>query len=238
MPFFLSPCRRRSSNPPAAATGEKLPRQTAQGPETRHRGRHHFNGAAGQAKGQRPHGVLPGPNYTTPASSSHRRLASEDSLFKPSSIMSNHFQFKKPLRHAQISPSTRSRRKITIATNAPTDRPVNATANGSRKNCLHVEHEKNDAVRGNIRNGNGSKRRPWIRGRTRKSRSFPGRACWAKKTSPTPTPPRAGQGQMPRPPPSATRGPDMNCYAFASIALSVSSSNENDMENLPDFSCG
>src|ERR1051326_8454607 len=45
----------------------------------------------------------------------------------------NHFHVSTPFIHAQTSPSTSSKRNIIIATNAPTDRVVNATANGSRK---------------------------------------------------------------------------------------------------------
>src|SRR5205085_761476 len=42
-------------------------------------------------------------------------------------------QSKQPLLQAQTRPSSRSRRKTRIAMNAPNGRPVNATANGTRK---------------------------------------------------------------------------------------------------------
>src|SRR5947199_8133 len=49
------------------------------------------------------------------------------------SVKSHFAQFKHPLLHAQTSPSISNSRKTKIAMKAPTGKPVNATANGTRK---------------------------------------------------------------------------------------------------------
>ena len=102
--------------------------------EPRHGRRNHFDGAAGQAKGQRPHRVRAPPVIQVLQGRQIDALFLS-SLLRPSSIMANqiHFQVRTPFRQAQTRPSTSSRMKIKIATKAPTGRPVKDTANGSRK---------------------------------------------------------------------------------------------------------
>ena len=55
--------------------------------------------------------------------------------FRRSTVVvgTGHFHVSTPFRHAQTNPSTSSRRKTTMARDAPTDSPPKETANGSRK---------------------------------------------------------------------------------------------------------
>src|SRR4029453_14350278 len=131
-PFFWSRCLRQSSGRPDAAMAEKLLRQNV-----RYRRAppppHHLNRATSESELKWPDRILASPvvqllhrSYPNPLL---LQFAAQD--FVDSFAHCSHC--KHPLLQAQTSPSIRSNRKTNIAINAPTGKPVKATANGTRK---------------------------------------------------------------------------------------------------------
>src|SRR5205814_10497858 len=106
----------------------------------RRRGRDHFDRATGEAELERPDRIAPAPvikflrgRYPDAAFLQLAPKAFVDLILAHGAGFRICAQSKQPLLQAQTRPSSRSRRKTRIAMNAPNGRPVNATANGTRK---------------------------------------------------------------------------------------------------------